>query len=241
MRIARYDGYADWYDTTFAHLADDDSSAGLLADLLGPADPHDPLCLDLGCGTGLHFRAVQAAGYTVVGVDVSRDQLRLAAARSPRVIQADAGRLPVRDHSVPAVTMTFTHTDLDDFAATVGEATRVLRPGGRLVYVGLHPAYLGPFVDRSDEAQQGELRFGPGYGDEDHQYDPTGRFIVRSRVGARNLTLTTLLGAFLAQSRLRLNSIMELDTHLRPWQPVPSDGRIVPWNLAITAERTDIA
>jgi SAM-dependent methyltransferase len=73
---ARYDGHADWYDSTFGYLSD--ASAGLLARLLGPAAPGEPICLDLGCGTGLHFDAVPGAGYTVVGVDLSADQLRLA-------------------------------------------------------------------------------------------------------------------------------------------------------------------
>ncbi len=233
MLDARYDGHADWYDTTFRRYGD--GSARRLAGLLGPADPADPVCLDVGCGTGLHFAAVEARGHTVVGVDLSADQLRVAASRNPRVVRADAGRLPLADASVPAVVMTYIHTDVDDFPRAVAEAARVLRPGGRLVYLGLHPAYVGPFLDRQGEAERGELRLAPGYGDERLGRDPTGRFPVRSRVGARNLTLATFLGAFLAQPALRLTSVVELDTGLRPWRPGPADGRVVPWNLAVTA------
>jgi ubiquinone/menaquinone biosynthesis C-methylase UbiE len=118
MPVARYDGHADWYDATFRHLSNEAGSAGLLSRLLGPADPEDPICLDIGCGTGLHFKAVQARGYTVVGLDLSADQLRISAARNAQVIQADARRLPLRDASVPAVAMTFTH------AGYVPRATR---------------------------------------------------------------------------------------------------------------------
>jgi SAM-dependent methyltransferase len=241
MGSARYDGFADWYDATFNQYGNDDGSAGLLARLLGPAAPGDPDCLDIGCGTGLHFAAVQAAGYRVIGADLSADQLRIAATRTDRVLQADAARLPLRDASVPLVITTFTHTDVDDFAATIAEAARVVRPGGRLVYVGLHPAYMGAFVDRSTEPQTRELLFNPGYGYEELQFDLSGRYPVRSRVGARNLTLATFLGAFLVQPGLRLSSIVELDTHMQPWRPQPSDGRIVPWNLAVIAQRTDAA
>jgi SAM-dependent methyltransferase len=235
MADARYDGHADWYDATFRSLSDEAGSAGLLGRLLGPAETDDPLCLDIGCGTGLHFQAVQAYGYTVLGVDLSSDQLRIAASRNPRVVHADARRLPLRDASIPAIAMTFTHTDVDDFPAALAEAARVLRPGGQLVYLGLHPAYVGAFVERVNEVERRELSITAGYGDERLQRDPTGRFPMRSRVGARNLTLATLLGAFLAQPALRLSSIDELDTNMRPWQPDPSDGRIVPWNIAITA------
>src|SRR6266542_2889988 len=119
---ARHDGHADWYDATFRCLGDEAGSAGLLGRLLGPAEVDDPVCLDIGCGTGLHFEAVAARGYTVIGVDVSSDQLRFAASRSPRVIQADAGRLPLSDASVPAVAMTFIHTDGDDLS--ISDCTR---------------------------------------------------------------------------------------------------------------------
>ena len=235
---ARYDGHADWYDATFRRYSDEDGSAGVLARLLGPADRGDPVCLDIGCGTGLHFAAVERLGHTVVGVDLSADQLRVAATRNPRVVRADAGRLPLADASVPAVVMTFIHTDVDDFPRVVGEAARVLRPGGRLVYVGLHPAYVGPFLDRQGETGDRELRLAPGYGDERLHHDPSGRFPVRSRVGSRSLTLETFLGAFLAQPTLRLTSLVELDTGLRPWLAGPGDGRVVPWNLAVTARTT---
>jgi hypothetical protein len=54
-------------------------------------------------------------------------------------------------------------------------------------------------------------------------------------VGAHNLTMATLLDAFLAQDTLRLTSIAEFDTDLQPWRPDAGDGRILPWNIAITA------
>ncbi|MFC5004069.1 class I SAM-dependent methyltransferase [Dactylosporangium cerinum] len=207
----------------------------MLARLLGPADPADPVCLDIGCGTGLHFAAVAAGGHTVIGVDLSADQLRVAAARNPRLVRADAGRLPFAAASVPAVVMTYIHTDVEDFARVIAAAARVLRPGGRLVYLGLHPAYVGPFLDRQDEVERHELRLAAGYGDERHAVDPTGRFPVRSRVGSRSLTLATFLRAFLVQPSLRLEDVVEVDTDMRPWQPPPGDGRVVPWNLAVTA------
>jgi SAM-dependent methyltransferase len=234
---ARYDGHADWYDANFGYLSKVDGSAGLLGRLLGPADAGDPLCLDVGCGTGLHFDALHAKGYQVVGVDISADQLRIASTRNPRVVQADAHRLPLAGGSVPAVTMTFTHTDVDDFAGVVAEAARVLRPGGRLVYLGVHPAYVGAFAQRCDEVERRELRLTAGYGDERWRHDPTGRYPVRSRVGARNLTLATFLGAFLAPADLRLSAVCELDTDMRPWEAGSRDGRIVPWNVAVVAQR----
>ena len=208
---ARYDGHADWYDTTFHYYGDEDGSAGLLGRLLGPADSDDPVCVDIGCGTALHHEVLRARGYTVIGVDLSADQLRVAASRNPLV------------------------TDLDDFAAAVAEAARILRPSGRLVCVGPHPAYVGAFADRRSEVERHEVRMTAGYGDERLHRDPSGRFPLRSRIGVRYPTLSTFLGAFLAQEGLRLSSFTELDTGMRPWRSDTGDGRVLPWNIAVTA------
>jgi ubiquinone/menaquinone biosynthesis C-methylase UbiE len=232
---ARYDGHADWYDATFRDLGDEAGSAGLLGRLLGPVDVDCSVCLDVGCGTGLHFGPVAARGYTVLGVDLSADQLRIAASRNRRLVRADAARLPLPDASVPAVVMTFIHTDVDDFPATVAEAARILRPGGRLIYLGVHPGYVGAFIDRQAEVESHEVRISAGYGEERLRRDVSGRFPVRSRVGACNLTLQTLVNAFLAQETLRLTSFIELDTAMQPWRRHPPDGRVVPWNIALVA------
>lgn len=233
---ARYDGHAAWYDDTFAVYADTDHAAGFLSRLVGPAPASSSLCLDIGCGTGLLLPGLRDLGWRVVGMELSADQLRRAAWRHRPLVQADARRLPVADRSADLVTMTFTHTDVDDFPTAIAEACRVLRGGGRLALIGVHPAYVGAFVDRSTEREDRSLTLAPGYGNEDLQVDPTGVFPVRSRVGARNLTLGTLIGAFVVQPRLRLAQIHELDTLLRPWSSDATDGRIAPWNLALVAE-----
>jgi SAM-dependent methyltransferase len=133
--------------------------------------------------------------------------------------------------------MTFTHTDIDDFPAAISEAARVLRPGGRLVYLGPHPAFVGGFLARGAEADGEELRLAAGYGDESLQHDPTGLRPLRSRVGVRGLTLATFLSAFLGQPTLRLATLSELDTRMRPWRADSPDSRLVPWNIAVVAQR----
>ena len=232
---ARYDGHADWYDERFRHYGRPDGSAGVLARLLGPPGATGRICVDVGCGTGLHVPVLRRLGWTVVGLDASGDQLRLAATRADAVLLADAARLPLADGSVPAAVMTFVHTDLDDFPAAVAELARILQPGGRLVCLGVHPCFVGAFADRGDEAGPRRVVLGPGYGDETRRHDPSGRFPMRARFGVRYLTLGTFLGAFLDQPGLRLSGVEELDSTLRPWRPAAEDGRLVPWNVAVTA------
>ena len=89
----RYDGYAGWYDSWNKPHAERNSAN--VRDLLGPGAG---LCLDLGCGSGLYFDVLAASGRTVVGLDRSADQLRIAHGRSRQILQGDAAA----DPGVPA-------------------------------------------------------------------------------------------------------------------------------------------
>ena len=74
--VARYDGLAEWYDENLRGFTLRWTDA--LRELLGRGPGR---CLDLGCGTGLHFPTLVELGWTTTGIDLSADQLRLAAAR----------------------------------------------------------------------------------------------------------------------------------------------------------------
>jgi predicted TPR repeat methyltransferase len=91
---ARYDGHADWYDRWNKPQAE--RNAPEVRELLGPGDG---LCLDLGCGSGHYVDAMAATGRTVVGLDYSANQLRIARNRSRLVVQGDATVLPFADRT----------------------------------------------------------------------------------------------------------------------------------------------
>ena len=133
-----------------------------------PIDPHHAIerrlppethrVLDLCTGTAL-VPAVLAThpDVFVAGLDLSPEMLamgRIKLAHAHRtnaaLVRADAGRLPFRDHSFDAVTVSFglheLPTAVRDRAAR--EAARVLRPGGALVVADLdRPPRFGWLVD----------------------------------------------------------------------------------------------
>ena len=160
MSGTRYDGLADAYDVFVdVHSPYYTVAADALRRLLGAGSGR---CLDLGCGGG-HFTSLALElGWTVVAVDASQDQLRIARRRLPQVelVRADAGALPFADESFDAAFSTFTHTDFDDFAAAAGQVLRVLRRGGRFVYVGNHPCFVGA---TQEHLETGPPRLHPGY------------------------------------------------------------------------------
>jgi SAM-dependent methyltransferase len=199
---AVYDAYADWYeDYTHSVGSFMDRVRAHVRDLLGPGPGR---CLDLCCGGGAHAGAIRALGWTPVGVDLSRGQLRWAVGRLP-VAAGDATRLPVRDGAVPAVACLLAHTDLPDYAAVVREAARVLAPGGRLVHVGVHPCFVGAFADRSVADR---IVIDTRYADRSHTFDTWAPHGVRARVGAWHVPLADLLGA-VADAGLRLDRVDE--------------------------------
>jgi len=87
---ARYDAYASWYDARLG-LMTREIAVPILQAWLGPGPG---VCLDLGCGGGVHLAAVAALGWSVIGLDVSWRQLRIARERS-------SARVPVASDAAP--------------------------------------------------------------------------------------------------------------------------------------------
>lgn len=196
---APYDAIADWYEERFLSsqrlapgtpgfdpLGIDRALSGLLGEGSG-------VCLEIGCGTGVHAERVRRLGWTPVGVDLSGGMLRHARGRLP-VALADAGRLPVRDGSVPAVVSVMAHTDMPGYAAVLREVARVSRPGAAVVHVGVHPCFCGGFADRSDPDA---VVIRPGYLDGHWTTASWTDQGIRDKVGASHLPLPELLHAFL--------------------------------------------
>jgi SAM-dependent methyltransferase len=201
---------ADWYDE---HVAWSTAAAApVVARLAGRGSGW---CLDVGCGTGVHLTALAELGWSVVGVDASADQLRVAWRRARPVVaglvQADAARVPVRAGSCPLVVSAFTHTDVEDFANLAREARRVLEADGRFIYLGLHPCFAGPFAEptRADGARVVH----PGYARPGWQTGGPGSVAggLTSRVGFRHLPIARVLNDVL-EAGLRVCHVEEAGT-----------------------------
>jgi SAM-dependent methyltransferase len=191
---AVYDEIADWYEYEFlgpqaARAADPLEIGNCLRTLL---EPGRGICLEIGCGTGVHAATVRELGWIPMGVDVSWGMLRHARGRLATA-RADAQRLPFRDASLPAVISVMAHTDMPGYPAVVDEAARVLRPGGTLVHVGVHPCFCGGFADRSDPEA---VVIRPGYRDGHWTKASWTDKGVRDKVGATHFPLPRLLYAF---------------------------------------------
>lgn len=106
--------------------------------------------LDIGCGEGSNTRLVAERGAAMRGIDVAPTFLRHAREmerQDPRGIVydlADAAALPFADGAFDFATAFMSLMDVADQPGALGEAARVLKPGGFLQFSILHPCFVPP-------------------------------------------------------------------------------------------------
>jgi ArsR family transcriptional regulator len=99
---------------------------------------------DLGCGTGALLSALAQSVGQVIGVDASDEMLAAARARLRSTENVELRRgsleaLPLDDATLDAATMMLVLHHLPAPGAAIAEASRVLKPGGRLLLVDMSP------------------------------------------------------------------------------------------------------
>jgi len=121
---------AEFYGRTFSTTA-----------LLGLIDP-GLVVADLGCGTGETAAALAPHVRKVIGVDQSEAMLRAAQRRTSHLQTVDLRRgrlesLPIEDGACDGALLILALSYVAEPDVVVGEARRILRPGGRAVVVDL--------------------------------------------------------------------------------------------------------
>jgi ubiquinone/menaquinone biosynthesis C-methylase UbiE len=103
--------------------------------------------LEIGFGTGLNLPHYPSSVRKITAVDPNVGMNRLAQRRIEQMAIAvdqrllDGEKLPLDDQSFDCVVSTFTLCSIDDVERALGEVFRVLRPGGRFLFLehGLSP------------------------------------------------------------------------------------------------------
>jgi ubiquinone/menaquinone biosynthesis C-methylase UbiE len=97
--------------------------------------------LDVGVGSGLNLPLYGTLAEEVLGLEPSHPLLVRASRNAElalvpiRLIEASAEAIPLDDSSIDTVVMTWTGCSIPDIRSALVEMRRVLRPGGRLLFV----------------------------------------------------------------------------------------------------------
>ena len=104
--------------------------------------------LDIACGQGLFSRVFADMGARVMGGDAAEALIHIAKAKKGSAIEyhvAPADNIPfVKDKAIDAVTIILSLQNIENIQGVFKEATRVLKPAGRLLMVLNHPAFRIP-------------------------------------------------------------------------------------------------
>lgn len=92
--------------------------------------------LDIGCGTGklTHALLRQYPYAAVIGLDVSREMVKVAKDRGIEAVSADAQRLPFRDETFNLIVSNAAYQWVGNLSAAFQEAHRILKENGKFIF-----------------------------------------------------------------------------------------------------------
>ncbi|NVL89476.1 MAG: class I SAM-dependent methyltransferase [Desulfobacterales bacterium] len=146
---SRWNAYYSSFDIeSYLRILEYDEATLFIDEHLGPL-PKESFILDIGCGSGRHLVHLSNMGFTnLFGVDLSPHGIRNLTIRRPEIKAqvADATKLPFDDNTFEAILMVgvvyeIANVSLHDQVIT--EIRRVLRPGGRVVFINNSPYNFG--------------------------------------------------------------------------------------------------
>ena len=140
---------AKWYDS---HLKDDQSYHAKvilpgIQRLIGEVSGKK--ILDLACGQGYFSRAISNRGGAVTGVDISKELISIAEKIKSKnkinyFVSPSHDLYMLRNNECDVVVCILALQNIENIAGTFKEIKRVLRKGGKFIFILNHPAFRIP-------------------------------------------------------------------------------------------------
>jgi SAM-dependent methyltransferase len=174
-----WEEHASWWIDGFTAGADPEYTEQILPIVARELAGY-PRVLDIGCGDGQISRLLAESAATVVGIDPTWNQIRVAAERGGEAayVRAPADAMPFPDACFDAAVACLVFEHIDAVDAAIAEVARVIRPGGRFSFFLNHPLLqtpgsgwiddhmidppeqywrIGPYLVETDTVEQVEL------------------------------------------------------------------------------------
>jgi len=100
--------------------------------------------LDLACGQGYFSELLEKKGAKVVGVDYSRDMIKIAKGRGLKAdfrVRSSSDMKFIKKETFDCIVCNFGLHDIRDLKGTMEECSRVIKKGGKFVWVIPHPVF----------------------------------------------------------------------------------------------------
>ncbi len=138
-------GTAGWWQREFTDGVDPEYTEQILPLIAGELRGCATI-LDVGAGEGQVARVLSAAGSNVVGIDPIDAQIHEAQRRAggPQYVQAPAASMPFASESMDGAVACLVFEHIDDVDEAIAEVARVLKPGGRFLFLLNHPLLQTP-------------------------------------------------------------------------------------------------
>lgn len=136
---------SSWWQREFTDGVDPEYNDQILPLIAEALDGYDRV-LDVGTGEGQVARMLQAQGSHVVGIDPFIAQIAEAAIRGggPQYLLAEAAASPFADETFDAVVACLVFEHIGDVDGAISEVARVLKPGGKFLFLLNHPLLQTP-------------------------------------------------------------------------------------------------
>lgn len=97
--------------------------------------------LDIGCGDGTDLKQLSSKGAIVYGIDPSEEFIKKAQINNPpgTFVNGVGESLPFEDNAFDIVVSKWAIQTSTNVPGILSEAARVLKPGGKLLYLTKHP------------------------------------------------------------------------------------------------------
>jgi ubiquinone/menaquinone biosynthesis C-methylase UbiE len=139
---------AEWYDRLVGEAGSEYHREVVLPGVLRLLAPKPgDRAIDIACGQGVLCRVLHDRGVRVTGVDAAAELIRAARERGPADIAYRVGDARELDalpaDGFDAASCVLAIQNIHPIQPVFAAAARVLRPGGRLVVVMMHPGFRG--------------------------------------------------------------------------------------------------
>lgn len=217
--MANYDQFAQQYNDLVKAGGPNPAYRYIVSQLLGDAaELQGKTICDVGCGQGELSCRLSSLGAQVTGVDASAKLLDYARKSSEQVvwIQDDAMELgKIADNTCDYVVSSLMLMDVPDHRNVFQASRRILKQGGVMIWVIMHPCFQSPFSYPMGDGSRKIMQYVPQF------WKSAGTGTIRSTLGAYHRPLSSYINDFLAAG-FSITRVDELERDDKSIDQLPS-------------------